>query len=270
MAQATQEISNTFKKKYKKLLNTVGKTIEKYGLIENGDRIMVAVSGGKDSIGMLHLLNELRRKAPIDFEIFAYTLDQGQPGFDASSLEKFYQNLNVEYYIDYEDTYSVVIDKIEEGKTYCSLCSRLRRGILYKQAQKLKANKIALGHHADDAIETLLLNLLYAGRMAAMPPKLIGKDQKNIVIRPLIKVNETDMSYLAKKLEFPIIPCNLCGNQENLQRQRIKAWLNDEEERNPIIKASIKSAMGNIDSLYLWDDNLTDYKALDFEMPQIL
>ncbi len=261
--------SNNFKKKYKKLLNTVGKTIEKYRLVEDGDRIMVAVSGGKDSIGLLYLLKDLKRKAPIDFEFFAYTLDQGQPGFDASKLEAFYKEMGVEYYIKYEDTYSVVIDKIEEGKTYCSLCSRLRRGILYNEAQRLNATKIALGHHADDAIETLMLNLLYAGRTAAMPPKLIGKDGRNIVIRPLIKVDESQMSYLSAQLDFPIIPCNLCGNQQNLQRQRIKEWLKDESNRNPIIRASLKSAMGKVEPLHLWDDNLTDFADLSHEMPAL-
>ena len=259
--------AGAYRKKFKKLVNTVGKTIEQYKLIEEGDRVMVAVSGGKDSIGLLYILLHLQRKAPIDFDVFAYTLDQGQPGFDASELESLYNSMGVEYHIEYEDTYSIVMDKIEEGKTYCSLCSRLRRGILYTEAQRLRASKIALGHHADDAMETLLLNLLYSGRMAAMPPKLIGKDGKNVVIRPLIKVDETDMATLSRRMEFPIIPCNLCGSQNGMQRQRVKQWLKDEQERNPIIKASIKSALGKVEPLYLWDSRLTDYSTS--ELPEI-
>ena len=213
---------------------------------------MVAVSGGKDSIGLLYLLLDIREKSPIPFEIFAYTLDQSQPGFDSSELEEFYKDLGVEYYIEKEDTYSVVLDKTEHGKTYCSLCSRLRRGILYSKKGQYKANKLALGHHADDAMQTLMLNLLYSGRLAAISPKLISDDKNHIVIRPLIEADESELEWLSKVMGFPIIPCNLCSNQKNLQRQRIKKWIQKEESINPVVRGSFKSALKKVEPRHLW------------------
>ncbi len=245
-----------FKKHYKKILHQVGRAIEEYNLIEAKDRILVAVSGGKDSLAMLYILKDLQQKAPVDFEIIAYTLDQGQPGFDPNILKKFFEELKVEYHIGYRDTYSIVIEKIPAGKTFCSLCSRLRRGILYTEADRLGANKIALGHHADDAAETLLLNLLYNGRLAAIPPKLISNDGRHTVIRPLIQVDEQDIATLASMLQFPILPCNLCNNQENLERQRIKALLTAEKQRNPIVAGSMKRALANVKVSHLWDKRL--------------
>ena len=246
------ELNKTDQKKYKKLLHGVGRSISEYGLISENDRIMVAVSGGKDSIGLLYLLLDIRRRAPITFELFAYTLDQAQPGFDTSKLEEFYRSLKVEYYIEKEDTYSIVLDKIEPRKTYCSLCSRLRRGILYSKKDEYKANKLALGHHADDAMETLMLNILYSGRLAAISPKLCSDDKNHIVIRPLIETDELGLKWLAKIMDFPIIPCNLCGNQENLQRQRIKKWLQEEQNINPVVRGSFKSALKKVEPRHLW------------------
>lgn len=236
----------------KKILKNMGKAIEDFGLIQEGDHIMVAVSGGKDSISMLYLLKELQQKAPVSFSLSAYTLDQGQPGFDASELESLYRELDVDYNIHYRDTYSVVTEKVPENKTYCSMCSRLRRGILYTEAQKISASKIALGHHADDAIETLFMNMFYAGRMAAMAPLLEADDGVNKVIRPMIYCDEADIAEFAAAHEFPIIPCNLCGSQSNLQRQRIKALLTDEEKRNPVVKQSLKRALSNVQPRHLW------------------
>ena len=239
-------------KRYKQLLSKVGNTIFQYQLIEEGDRIMVAVSGGKDSIGLLYLLLAFQKKAPISFDVFAYTLDQAQPGFDASSLEAFYKKIGIEYYIENEDTYSIVIEKTPAGKTFCSLCSRMRRGILYNKKKQYKATKLALGHHADDAMETLLLNLFYSGRMAAISPKLLSDDGQHIVIRPLMEVDESEMEWLAEKMKFPILPCNLCSNQENLQRQRMKKWIQSEEKINPVIRGSFKSALKKIELRHLW------------------
>ena len=241
------------KKKVSKILKSVTRTIHTYNLIEEGDRIMVAVSGGKDSISLLYILLELKKKAKINFDVFAYTLDQAQPNFDASSLEKFYQALNIEHYIETYDTYSVVLEKTEKNKTYCSLCSRLRRGILYSKKEEYGATKLALGHHADDAIETLMLNLFYSGRMAAMSPRLLSEDKKHVVIRPLIELEEEYFTFLADLMKFPIIPCNLCNNQINLERQRIKKWLDDEKKHNPIIKGSLKSALRKVERRHLWD-----------------
>ena len=239
-------------KEYKKLISKVGKSILTYQMISQGDRIMVAVSGGKDSISLLHILLAIQKKAPVSFEVFAYTLDQSQPGFESSALEAFYKRLGIEYYVEKEDTYSVVLNKTRPGKTYCSLCSRLRRGILYAKKEKYKANKLALGHHADDAMETLMLNLLYSGRLAAISPKLTSDDNKHIVIRPLIEIDESNLAWLSQTMKFPIIPCNLCGRQKNLQRQRVKEWIKKEERINPIIRGSFKSALKKVESRHLW------------------
>ncbi|MCS6984705.1 MAG: tRNA 2-thiocytidine(32) synthetase TtcA [Leptospiraceae bacterium] len=244
------------KKRYKKILHQVGKTIEEYGLIENNDRILVAVSGGKDSLSLLYILNDLQKKAPLRFEIFAYTLDQGQGDFAREKLEEFYQKLGVEYYIEFRDTYSIVRSKIPPGKTYCSLCSRLRRGILYSEAERLGANKIALGHHADDAIETLFLNLFFNGRLAAIPPKLKAMGGRHIVIRPLIACDEEDFVFLSREMNFPVLPCQLCGLQENLHRQQMKRLLAEFKRKNPVVSGSLKKAIANVQPSHLWDKNL--------------
>lgn len=242
-----------FRKKYKDILHQVGELVAAYRLINDGDRILVGVSGGKDSHALLHILLDLQAKAPIEFSVIAYTLDQKQPGFDASALISYYEEIGVEYVLAERDTYSVVTDKVPEGKTYCSLCSRLRRGILYDEAVRLGANKIALGHHANDALETLLLNLFYSGKIAAMPPHLTSDDGRNIVIRPLLPVAEKDLADLAAALRFPILPCNLCNNQEGLQRARIKALIESETARNPMLLYSARSAMANVKPSHLWD-----------------
>ncbi len=248
-----RKIPADFRKRYKDILHNTGTLIAEHKLIENGDRIMVAVSGGKDSHALLHILADLMAKAPIGFSVVAYTLDQKQPGFDAAALIAYYEELGVEYVLGQRDTYSIVTDKIEPGSTYCSLCSRLRRGILYDEARRLGANKIALGHHANDALETLLMNLFYSGKLAAMPPKLISDDGLSVVIRPLLRVEEHSLAALAAALQFPILPCNLCNNQEGLQRTRIKKLIEDEIARNPILMHSAKAAMGNVKPSHLWD-----------------
>lgn len=242
-----------FRKKYKDILHQVGELISTYKLISEGDRIMVGVSGGKDSHALLHILLDLQAKAPVNFSVIAYTLDQKQPGFDASALISYYEEIGVEYILGERDTYSVVTEKIPEGKTFCSLCSRLRRGILYDEAVRLGANKIALGHHANDALETLLLNLFYSGKIAAMAPQLTSDDGRNLVIRPLLSVAEKDLAGLAQALRFPILPCNLCNNQEGLQRARIKALIQSESARNPMLLHSARSAMANVKPSHLWD-----------------
>jgi len=238
----------------------MGKAIEKFSLIKENDRIMVAVSGGKDSLSMLLLLREFQKKAPVHFEIFAFTLDQAQPGFSPDKLKNFYENIGIEHYIEKEDTYSIVTSILNADQTYCSLCSRLRRGILYSYARKSGANKLALGHHADDAIETLFLNLMYSGRLASMPPVLMNEAESCIVIRPMIFVDEKDLQELAEELNLPVIPCNLCGSQDNLQRRRVKAWIKEEEKQNKFLKSSLKKALTNVQPAHLWDADLTDFQ----------
>lgn len=256
--KASAGIDN-FRKRYKRILNKTGKAIEEYNLIEQNDRIMVAVSGGKDSLALLYILSDLQQKAPVDFEIFAYTLDQAQPGFDATDLLQFYKKLEVEYYIETQDTYSIVKEKIPEGQTYCSLCSRLRRGILYSEAERLKATKVALGHHSDDAAETLLMNMFYNGRLAAMAPKLLNDAGTMTIIRPLIKVEENECAWLAERLDFPVMPCNLCNSQSNLQRQRIKKLLQNESDQNPKLRSSIQTAITNVQPRHLADTSLFEF-----------
>lgn len=252
-----RKIPAEFRKEYKNILHEVGSLIAEHDLICEGDRIMVAVSGGKDSHALLHILLDLQAKAPVDFSLIAYTLDQKQPGFDASALIAYYEELGVEYIIGERDTYSVVTEKIPAGQTFCSLCSRLRRGILYDEAERLGATKIALGHHANDALETLLLNLFYSGKLAAMPPKLTSDDGRNVVIRPLMRVTEEELTGLAEALKFPVLPCNLCNNQEGLQRARIKALIEDESKRNANLIHSAKRAMANVKPSHLWDLSLS-------------
>lgn len=230
----------------KRLLSQLGQASAEFGLIEPNDRVMVAVSGGKDSFGLLYLLREVQKKAPFDFSIVAVNLDQKQPGFPEDVLPRYFEQEGYDYRIIEEDTYSIVKEKVPEGKTYCSLCSRLRRGILYNVAEELGATKLALGHHRDDAIVTLLLNLFYSGQTKAMPAKLRSDDGRNTVIRPLIYCAEEDMAELARLRRFPIIPCNLCGSQENLKRQEVKQLLATLELGNPKLRGNMLAALKNV------------------------
>jgi tRNA 2-thiocytidine biosynthesis protein TtcA len=247
----------------KKLLSQVAKASADFRLLEPGDRVMVAVSGGKDSHAMLYLLRELQKKAPFDFSIFALNVDQGHPGFPSELLPAYLTREGYEHVIVSEDTYSVVTEKIPEGKTYCSLCSRLRRGILYTQAQKLGATKIALGHHRDDVIETLMLNLLYAGQLKAMPARLRSDDGRNVVIRPLVYCSEAELTELAALKQFPIIPCDLCGSQDNLKRKQVKQLHTTLNTDNPTVRANVFAALGNIRPSHLYDVELRRAMGVD-------
>jgi tRNA 2-thiocytidine biosynthesis protein TtcA len=247
----------------KKLLSAVAKASSDFKMLEPGDRVMVAVSGGKDSHGMLYLLRELQKKAPFSFSIFALNVDQGHPGFPSEVLPEYLTREGYEHIIIKEDTYSVVTDKIAEGKTYCSLCSRLRRGILYTQAQKLGATKIALGHHRDDVIETLMLNLLYAGQLKAMPARLRSDDGRNVVIRPLVYCSEVELGELAALKQFPIIPCDLCGSQDNLKRKQVKQLLTTLNDQNPTVRANVFAALGNVRPSHLFDVELRRAMGVD-------
>jgi tRNA 2-thiocytidine biosynthesis protein TtcA len=235
------------------LLREVGRAIADFDLVAAGDRILVALSGGKDSYSLLTLLQHLQARAPIRFELVAVHLDQGHPGYDGAPLRQFLEDNGVEHRILREDTYSIVTDKIPEGKTYCSLCSRLRRGILYSAATELGCNKIALGHHRDDALETLLLNLFFAGKLASMPARLVSDDGKHVVIRPLITCAEADLTTYAAAMRFPILPCNLCGSQSEAQRKQMKALLGRLEEANPRVRNSMLAALGNVVPSHLLD-----------------
>jgi len=230
----------------KSLLGHMGRAISDFGLIQDGDRIMVAVSGGKDSHTLLHLLRVLQGRAPVRFALLAVTLDQGHPGFPAERLEAYFRAEGYDHRIVREDTYSVVLEKTPAGKTQCAVCSRLRRGILYNCAVALGCNKIALGHHREDLVETLLLNLFFAGSLKAMPPLLRSDDGRNTVIRPLAYAPEAEVAAYASRRQFPIIPCSLCGSQENLQRRRMKQLLDELEQQHPHVRASVLAAMGNV------------------------
>ncbi|GAA6185920.1 tRNA 2-thiocytidine(32) synthetase TtcA [Aliiglaciecola sp. NS0011-25] len=253
----------SFNKLQKRLRRNVGKAIADFNMIEDGDKVMVCLSGGKDSYTMLDILMFLQKIAPIKFEIIAVNLDQKQPGFPAQILPNYLQELQVAFEIVTEDTYSIVKDKIPEGKTTCSLCSRLRRGILYKTATRLGATKIALGHHRDDMLETLFLNMFYGGRLKSMPPKLVSDDGKQMVIRPLAYCAEKEITQYSDLIEFPIIPCNLCGSQENLQRKVIKNMLVDWNKRFPGRIESMFRAMQNVVPSHLADSELFDFKTLE-------
>ena len=255
-----------FNKLRKRLRRQVGKAIADFNLIEHGDRVMVCISGGKDSHAMLELLMGLRGSAPIDFEIVAVTLDQKQPGYPEEILPSYLESLNIPFYILERDTYSVVRSVIPEGKTTCGLCSRLRRGTLYGFAEQIGATKMALGHHRDDIVETLFLNLFFGGKLKAMPAKLKSDDGRHIIIRPLAYVRETDLEAYAQAMEFPIIPCNLCGTQENLQRQEIKQMLRSWERHYPGRTETIFRALGNVAPSHLLDQDLFDFGALNIEV----
>ena len=232
-------------------------------MIEDGDKVMVCLSGGKDSYAMLTILMLLRESAPIHFDIIAVNLDQKQPGFPEHILPEYLDKLGIEYHIVEENTYSIVKEKVPEGKTTCSLCSRLRRAILYKTAKNLGATKIALGHHRDDMIETLMLNMFYGGKMKAMPAKLVSDNGEHVVIRPLAFCKESDLIQYAELKQYPIIPCNLCGSQPNMQRQNIKHMLNGWSEQFPGRIESMFTAMQNIVPSHMCDSNLFDFKSID-------
>jgi tRNA 2-thiocytidine biosynthesis protein TtcA len=256
------EYSNNFIKLRNSLISATGKAIGDYNMIEDGDTVLVCMSGGKDSHAMLMILLALQERAPIDFKLIAMNLDQKQPGFPADVLPAYFEKLGVDYRIVNADTYSIVKEKIPEGKTTCSLCSRLRRGVIYTTAKELGANKIALGHHRDDIVETLFLNLFFGAKMKAMPPKLATNDKQNVVIRPLAYCSEKDIASYARQMAFPIIPCDLCGSQENLQRQKIKDMLQGWEREQPGRINNIFRAIGNVEPSHLADFNLYDFKSL--------
>jgi tRNA 2-thiocytidine biosynthesis protein TtcA len=254
-----------FNKLQKRLRRNVGRAIADYRMIADGDRVMVCLSGGKDSYVMLDILMNLYQAAPVDFELVAVNMDQKQPDFPEHILPQYLDGLGIEYYIVEKDTFSIVKEKVPEGKTTCGLCSRLRRGTLYAFAEDIGANKIALGHHRDDIVETLFLNLFYGGRLAAMPPKLKSDDDRNIVIRPLAYCREKDIARYARIRDFPLIPCNLCGSQENLQRQNIKQMLNDWERESPGRINNIFRALQNVAPSQLADDSLFDFATLEID-----
>ena len=260
------EYSSIDKKQFikleKKLRRNVGQAIAQYNMIEDGDKVMVCLSGGKDSYAMLSILMLLKQSAPINFTIIAVNLDQKQPGFPEHILPQYLNNLGIEYKIVEEDTYSIVKEKVPEGKTTCSLCSRLRRAILYKTAKSVGATKIALGHHRDDMIETLMLNMFYGGKIKAMPAKLVSDNGEHVVIRPLAFCKESELIQYSQFKQFPIIPCNLCGTQPNMQRQNIKAMLNQWHENFPGRIESMFTAMQNVVPSHLCDSKLFDFASI--------
>jgi len=240
----------------RRLLRAVSRAIEDFGLVEDGDRILVAVSGGKDSLGMLHLLQRLQERAPVRFALTAVNLDQGQPGFPAELLRQHLERVGVPHLMLKKDTYSIVKRLVPEGETTCPVCSRLRRGILYNAAVELGCNKIALGHHRDDLIETLLLSALYSGALKSMPPKLRSDDGRNLVIRPLCYAAEEDLAAFAEAMGFPVIPCDLCGSQPNLRRKRVKRLLAELSAENRAVKGNLLHALGRVVPTHLLDRGL--------------
>ncbi len=261
-AAAAKKTSFEANKLSKRLHRQVGQAIADFNMIEAGDKVMVCLSGGKDSYALLDILLSLRQRAPIDFEIVAVNLDQKQPGFPEHVLPEYLRSVGVPFHIENQDTYSIVKRLVPEGKTMCSLCSRLRRGILYRVASELGATKIALGHHRDDMIVTLLMNMFFGGRMKGMPPKLVSDDGRHVVIRPLANVAETDLERWAEHRQFPIIPCTLCGSQDNLQRVQVKKMLRDWERQHPGRSDNMFHAMGNVVLSHLMDRNHHPFTTL--------
>lgn len=251
--------ANKLKKRLRRL---VGQAIADFAMIEPGDRVMVCLSGGKDSYGLLDILLSLRDRAPLSFELVAVNLDQKQPGFPAEVLPRYLASRGVPFHIEEQDTYRVVKRLIPEGKTMCSLCSRLRRGALYRLATELGATKIALGHHRDDILATFFLNLFFGAKLKTMPPKLVSDDGKHVVVRPLAYVRERDLAAYAAAMAFPIIPCNLCGAQENLQRRQVTAMLREWESRYPGRIETIFNALSNVVTTHLFDRRLRDFAAI--------
>ncbi|XGA80614.1 tRNA 2-thiocytidine(32) synthetase TtcA [Halomonas sp. CH40] len=260
-AQARQK--REFDKLQKRLRRCVGHAIIDYRMIEEGDKVMVCLSGGKDSYTLLEILRNLQRNAPVNFSLVAVNLDQKQPGFPEHVLPAYLDKLGVDYHILERDTYSVVKEKTPEGKTTCALCSRLRRGSLYGFAEQIGANKVALGHHREDILETLFLNMFFGGSLKAMPPKLLSDDGKNIVIRPLAYCKEADIAEFARQMEFPIIPCNLCGSQPNMQRQVVKEMLAEWNQKHPGRLESMFKAVTNVAPSQLADRQLFDFAGLE-------
>jgi len=250
------------KKLEKRLCRLVGQAIVDFNMIEAGDKVMVCMSGGKDSYGLLDILLKLQARAPVRFELVAVNLDQKQPGFPEHVLPDYLKSRGVPFHIEEQDTYSIVKSKIPEGKTMCSLCSRLRRGILYRVAKELGATKIALGHHRDDMLQTLFLNLFFGGKLKGMPPKLVSDNGEFMVIRPLAYVNEPDLEAWAAHRQFPIIPCTLCGSQENLQRKQMKAMLRDWDKRFPGRVDNVFNALANVVPSHLMDRSLYPFETL--------
>jgi len=246
----------------KRLRRLVGQAIADFSMIEAGDRVMVCLSGGKDSYGLLDVLLSLQRRAPLPFELIAVNLDQKQPGFPADVLPRYLASRGVPFRIEEQDTYSVVKRVIPDGRTMCSLCSRLRRGVLYRVAGEIGATKIALGHHRDDILATFFLNLFFGGKLKTMPPKLVSDDGKHVVIRPLAYVRERDLARYAEAMAFPIIPCNLCGAQENLQRKQVTAMLREWEKQHSGRVETIFNALGNVVATHLLDRTLRDFAAV--------
>lgn len=261
----TGKAQHNANKLLKRLRGNVGKAVSDFSMIEEGDKILAAISGGKDSFVMLDILLYLKRVAPIDFDVVAVNLDQKQPGFPEHVLPDYFERHGIDYFIIDKDTYSIVKEKIPEGKTTCGLCSRLRRGSLYGFAEEIGATKLALGHHMDDMVETLFLNMFFGGKMKAMPPKLLSDDKRNVVIRPLAYCREKDIATLAELNQYPIIPCNLCGSQENLQRQNIKQMLSDWEKRQPGCIENIFNSIQNVSPSQLADRTLFDFQNLKLD-----
>lgn len=258
----SQKLNEATEQLQTRLLRQVGQAISEFGLIEAGDKVMVCLSGGKDSYGLLDLLLVLQRRAPIRFDLIAVNLDQKQPGFPAHVLPEYLTSVGIPFHVETRDTYSIVKRLIPEGQTTCSLCSRLRRGHLYRVATELGATKIALGHHRDDILETLMLNLLFTGKLKTMPPKLRSKDGRHLVIRPLASVREAELARYAELRAFPIIPCDLCGSQEDLKRRQVKELLREWEQRWPGCTDSMFAALSNIAPSLLLDRQLFNFAAL--------
>lgn len=250
----------------KKLLHYTGKAIADFNMIQRGDRVMVCLSGGKDSFTLLTILEQLRRRSGNKFELFSFTLDQAQPGWDDSALRQWLEDRSIKHEILTRDTYSIVKEKIPEGKTYCSLCSRLRRGIIYRYAEENGYNKIALGHHRDDLVRTLMMSILYNGDIRSMPPKLLSDNKKHIVIRPLSYVQEKDIIAFANAQEFPIIPCTLCGSQENLMRKKVTRLIDQLAEENPKVPSNILHALQSIKPSQLMDQSMWNFRNLEHEL----